>query len=387
MTVIVDCTELHKNPIRTGIQRVVRELLRNWPADAPKLRLARFGEGHLFPISEAEARILIFEDGVVNKDPSAIGEELAILAANADPIILSSEQLVLIPEVFFDASRANFYEKRLVRNPHSVALLAYDFLPWLRPEFFGFRSASPLMNYLRLVRDTRHVAFISHQTRHEYASRILRRPNVEAGPVLPLGADGLALERQTWHAARQTFVALGSIDGRKNQDKLVAAFRSLWDRNIRAPLTLVGRAFESIDRGWLEEAQLHQDFQWIPNADDTTVAAILRNARATLYVSDAEGFGLPPVESLWTGIPVISTANIPSMMMLPARGHIRLQSADPALIADAVETLLDDATIKSLWLDAQSINLTTWGEFGASAATWISGLSSDFIDTHEGYMY
>ena len=39
--IILDVTELIANPIRAGIQRVVRELIRRWPADVP-MRVARY---------------------------------------------------------------------------------------------------------------------------------------------------------------------------------------------------------------------------------------------------------------------------------------------------------------------------------------------------------
>ena len=43
--IVLDCTELYSNPIRTGIQRVVRELLRNWPPHRPAIHVARFIAG------------------------------------------------------------------------------------------------------------------------------------------------------------------------------------------------------------------------------------------------------------------------------------------------------------------------------------------------------
>ena len=44
---------------------------------------------------------------------------------------------------------------------------------------------------------------------------------------------------------------------------------------------------------------------------------------ATIYISEAEGFGLPPVESLWLGTPVVASAAIPSLEAIgPAGVHI-----------------------------------------------------------------
>jgi hypothetical protein len=63
--------------------------------------------------------------------------------------------------------------------------------------------------------------------------------------------------------------------------------------------------------GWIEpafEKELRSmanggcpGFTWIGDADDSTIWRYLESARATIFVSSAEGFVLPPVESLLDG--------------------------------------------------------------------------------------
>jgi hypothetical protein len=66
--IIIDCTELYQNPIRTGIQRVVRELLRHWPHDRTPARVARFDAANgLVALPEPAIRILSEQEpGVAN---------------------------------------------------------------------------------------------------------------------------------------------------------------------------------------------------------------------------------------------------------------------------------------------------------------------------------
>ena len=376
MRVIFDCTELHRNPVRTGIQRVVRELLRHWPADAGRFEVARFQAGSgLVSIDETSLNLLLDQDEAQRLSEAALRTALQRRMADSRVLNLEPDALVFIPEVFYDPERAAFHRRRLQANPASLAMLGYDFLPWLQPSLFRIRSTVPLMPYFRLIRDASHVAFISENTRREYAQRICRQPAAIAGPVLPLGADGLRLERQHWSPERREFVTIGSIDGRKNQDRIVAAFLRLWERGEQARLTLVGGVFDSVDHSWIETAVSHPSFCWMQGADDAAVADLLRRARATIYMSEAEGFGLPPVESLHAGIPVIVSAGIPSVAMNAGHGQIRLQAPDPELIAAAVALLLDDDEARRLWEETAELRLHTWSDFGHAAASWIKSLS------------
>jgi glycosyltransferase involved in cell wall biosynthesis len=369
---IVDCTELYQNPIRTGIQRVVREVLRHWPAGGPQLHVARFEHGR----------------GLVRLPPSAVGlladtdRQAAALShdeltrrlhatAEVEAGSLPADAPVFIPELFYDPARCRFHEERLAARPGSLALLTYDFLPYLQPNLFRLRTAAPLMHYLRLASRAPHVAYISEQTRQDHARRVLRGAGAR-GPVLPLGADGLLLERQGWHPDRRGFVALGSLDGRKNQDLIAAAFIQLWEAGHDMPLTIIGRAFAGLDLAWIAAAQRFPQFRWVDGASDEDVRQWLRSARATLYASEAEGFGLPPVESLAAGIPVVASAACPSVAMLGEAGLRRVAPVTPERIAAAVLSLKDDDAAAALWAEAAAVRLDTWQDFAKATVAWLA---------------
>ena len=371
--VIVDCTELYQNPIRTGIQRVVREVLRHWPADGPDLHVARFEHGRGLVRLPPQTVGLLADTGkqTAHLSHDKLVQRLQHSSATIDARPLPADAPVFIPELFFDPLRCRFHEERLEARPGSLALLTYDFLPYLQPDLFRLRTAVPLMRYLRLANRAPHIAYISEQTRQNHARRLLRGQDAR-GPVLPLGADGLLLERQTWHADRLAFVALGSLDGRKNQHLIAAAFLQLWQAGHDIPLIIVGRAFAGLDLGWIDEARRFPQFRWVDGASDEEVRQLLRSARCTIYVSEAEGFGLPPVESLAAGIPVIVSASCPSVSMLPPAGMRRVEPVTSNRIAAAVLSLKDDTAAEELWAEAASIRLGTWQEFAKATVAWLS---------------
>ncbi|HQT87577.1 MAG TPA: glycosyltransferase [Acidiphilium sp.] len=362
---VLDITELAQNPINTGIQRVVRALIRHWPSEIP-LTLATFDPAHGLVQLPSAARMILLDAAA-----SAEETERHLSAAGPrPPVLLDAVTRILVPEVFYDHARCNFYR---TLPPEQCAFLVYDLIAYLHPERIGVRETAPLMPYLRLLRDARHRAFISDQTRTDFAQRI-NRHETEPGPVLPLGADGLELERQFFAATRTDFVCIGSIDGRKNQPLIIAAFQRLWQRGSTAHLTLIGRAFPSADLSALDAIAEHPHFTWHRSATDDEIRSCLRSARASLYLSNIEGYGLPPVESLYAGIPVIVTTSLPSTSALPNRGQIRLTTLTPETIADAVEALNDTPNAARLWAEAAILQLPGWADFASETARWLSAL-------------
>ncbi len=369
--VVLEVSELIRNPIRTGIQRVVRELIRRWPQDIP-MRLARFEEGQgLVPVPEAVKAILIgntphTEDSCVAKVCAQIGQACA---QDVDP--LPPEPNLLVPELFYDHARSRFYHQLLTQNRGAAAFIVYDFIPWLYPDAIHVKQSAHMMPYLRLLRLASKLAFISARTRSDYQTRIMRGAGVE-GPVLRLGADGIALEKQSFEPTRRDFVYVGSLDGRKNQHLVLQAFQQLWEQGIQAPLVLVGRAFEATDVSAFELLDGHPLFEWRRHATDDALRDILRRARSTIFASTLEGYGLPPVESLYAGIPVICSEQVPSISDFPGGEVIRLSETTPDRIREAVLQLMNDDFAQHAWAAAAGLRLGTWADFARQTAQWIS---------------
>jgi len=111
--------------------------------------------------------------------------------------------------------------------------------------------------------------------------------------------------------AGRYWIALGTLEPRKNLELVLEAFRALpeKDRKVGGPLVVVGM------QGWKEGsllARIRPFIQagelrllgYVPEAD---LPALLASARALLYPSRYEGFGLPPLEAMACGTPVIAS--------------------------------------------------------------------------------
>lgn len=375
LPVYCDITELLANPIRTGIQRVVREVLRNW-SSGRRLQLCRFDSARLCLVEvPQEAIYYLIEPDHLTRGMSI--EELTtrltdlMVAAGGREIPLGST--ILVPELFFDADRCRHYLYRIQHDADRIFILFFDFIPWLHPEAIGVEQAGPLMWYLRVAQSVQQAAFISDATYRQWGERIVRDTS-RHGVVLPLGADGLSLPKQSFSSEKRNFVTLGSVDGRKNQKSILAAFEILWNEGLDVSLTLVGRIFESEAECAALIASLSSNprFRHFKHASDQDIAEILGGARATIYASALEGFGLPPVESLATGIPCIAGRYIPSLEFVPG-GIIELETGTPHEIAAKVRLMADDDAAKKKWEEAQELNLPTWAQFGVALVSWIEG--------------
>jgi glycosyltransferase involved in cell wall biosynthesis len=141
-----------------------------------------------------------------------------------------------------------------------------------------------------------------------------RRENLPNPPALVawLGVDPLPSSSLVKNAARPTFVALGTIEARKNHLLLLETWSRLIDRlGMQAPqLLIVGQ------RGWHAEdvfalldrsEKLRGHVVELNNCSDEEFTAIVSSARALLFPSYAEGYGLPLIEALRLGVPVIAS--------------------------------------------------------------------------------
>jgi glycosyltransferase involved in cell wall biosynthesis len=113
-------------------------------------------------------------------------------------------------------------------------------------------------------------------------------------------------------ASEPTFVILGTIEGRKNHALLLALWRRMLAAgggNFVPRLVIVGR------RGWqaedvfaeLEGGVFGDRVSEVGALDDRRLAEALAGARALLFPSFAEGYGIPLVEALAAEVPVIAS--------------------------------------------------------------------------------
>ncbi len=371
MAIHLDLSEIIATPIRTGIQRIEREAIRHWPGPAPLVPVCVDGNGQLLRLPDGVLDMLCEADSGSLAVRETERSALQVFLASGKVLESGEVQRLLNLELFFNPIRADAH-LRLAANGVRVLWYVYDFLPFLRPDLFESGTTRHCMHFLRALRGVTAVAFLSQATREDYVKRIARKTGNGSGqPVLSPGADGLGLEPQVFSAARRLFVSIGTLEPRKNPLSLLRAFEVLWSRGIDAPLVLAGRLSPAAleEHAFIARHASDRRLTVMEEPSDAALRAVLREARAVVMASEAEGFGLPPYEAVYAGIPAIVSASLPSAALIPA-GTMMLAHMTPDAIAAAVERLLDDATAERLWAAAAKVRLPTWSDFGRNLGAW-----------------
>ncbi len=145
-------------------------------------------------------------------------------------------------------------------------------------------------------------------------------------------------------------LAVSTLEPRKNLGRLVEGFRRA-DLN-GCELRVVGA------RGWGDvEAVQSAGVRWLGEVSDDELARLYRGARCAAYVSLYEGFGLPVLEAMACGTPVV-TADLPPIREF-ARGVVKVDPRD----ADAIAAGLGEAL-------ARGDELGREGREAAAAYDW-----------------
>lgn len=126
-------------------------------------------------------------------------------------------------------------------------------------------------------------------------------------------------------------LTVSSMDPRKNFIRLVEAFNNIEDKSIK--LYIIGMQFKAFNTPDLQKL-IGNNIVLPGYIDDDALQDMYRNALFSIYPSLYEGFGLPPLESMTYGCPVIAS-DIPAL---------REVSGDAVLYADPYD--VDDLTKK-----------------------------------------
>ncbi len=238
-------------------------------------------------------------------------------------------------------------------TPCRAAVLVHDMSFRAHPEYFpGFIAL-----YMRVltglaVRRAERVIALSEFTRREIvrfhpdvaAKIVVVLPGIDAAfRLAPEAADAATLA--LYGLTPGYILALGNIHPRKNLARLLEAYDRLRRRREEMPpLVWVGAprwgSAELVDRAQAMGVLLPG---FIPQS---AMPALYRQAALLVYPSLYEGFGLPPVETLACGAPVIA-ANTTSLPEAVGDAALTVDPTDVAALAGAMEQILGDATLRA----------------------------------------
>ncbi len=163
-------------------------------------------------------------------------------------------------------------------------------------------------------------------------------------PTADDSADLAALAR---HGITRPFIAFAStIEPRKDVPTLVRAFARIAAAHPDVQLVVAGgdgwgvaEARAAIAASGVSTRILRPGY-----VDDATLAALFRRAEVIAYPSLVEGFGMPALEALASGTPLVTTSGS-SVEEVVGDAALLVPPADADALARALATALDDATV------------------------------------------
>jgi glycosyltransferase involved in cell wall biosynthesis len=141
----------------------------------------------------------------------------------------------------------------------------------------------------------------------------------------------------------------GNIKPHKNVDRLIEAFAIVRRRgNENIKLLIIGDEISKYQnlRRLVHRFQLHQHVRFLGFVPDATLAALYRLATVFVFPSLYEGFGLPPLEAMAGGTPVI-TSNVSSLPEVVGDAAILIDPMNASAIADAMARVLGDEPLRA----------------------------------------
>lgn len=229
----------------------------------------------------------------------------------------------------------------------------------------------------RAVATADHILADSHQTRTDLINLLGVAP--EKVTTVHLAADEqfrpirdlTSLRRHALTAGYLLFV--GTLEPRKNIPTLLTAYRALLDqRAIDVPLVLVGR------RGWLADGifealqalHLRDRVRVLEDVSEQEHLIQLYNGAAMLIIpSYYEGFGLPALEAMACGTPVIAS-NRGSLPEIVADAGVLVNPEDPDDLAAAIKRLLVDEQLRSELVRAGAAQAARFSWADTAQQTW-----------------
>lgn len=237
-------------------------------------------------------------------------------------------------------SRAPLWCRRHVVVVHDLFVLEHP--EWYSRSYYW--THAPLLR--SQIKTAAGIIAVSEPVAHQL--RILGRPDVVVAPNAP--SEVFAVDDHTPSsllvdrglAAGSYFLSVGSRDPRKNLRTLALAYGLLDEQTRRDhPLVLVGGG-ASIYRD--EEIDLPQGTVEVGYVDDEDLRRLYRDARTVVFVSLAEGFGLPLVEAAAAGANSILVSDTPVFRWICGSGARYVDPLSESAIADGMRAELVSPT-------------------------------------------
>ena len=308
---LIDMTATHRFRGHTGVQRVVCEIAR-----------ACVASGEALPVYLEGGRLY----GHFKHDNLPDAVELQ-----------SGDRLLLLDSGWgFVAEYPPLLSAAHDAGAEVVGCL-YDLIPLHYPAATAPKNSAPFVPWFKdVLMCCDAIVCISHSVALDLVAYIREehlapRANMRIG-WWPLGADFRAHSQSSPSPIAQRiasmqapfFMSVGTLEPRKAYSIALDAFETLWAEGCDVRYVIAGRCgwnTRALQRRIREHAEFKRKLFWLDNASDVDLAYLYPLARALIFPSFAEGFGMPLAEAAYYGTRTIAS-DIPVLREIGGEGHV-----------------------------------------------------------------
>ncbi|OHE21148.1 MAG: hypothetical protein A2540_01055 [Sulfurimonas sp. RIFOXYD2_FULL_37_8] len=356
--IYLDCTHTYNFGLNTGIQRVVKNIVKNIPQVSKELGIdiisvvsisnqyysfSTFPEvnkkNRSFKLFLKQAYIKTrhildfmlptkFKDILYHPNIGIFLNKLTdkILFSkkiNIDKLVTpkSNDILILIDTTWLD----NNYKQleNLRQSGVKIVAVIYDIIPLIHPEFFTKDLVIFFKDwYKKATKQIDGYIAISESVKEDTYAYIKENinPNIEKEKFdyFYLGTNFSTVYDEkkvpdsfkNYFKTANAYLTVSTIEPRKNHSYILDTFDRLWDNNEDVTYIMIGRI------GWNTESLMkriksHKEYSkklfFLEDIDDNSLVYAYKNSKALIFASHAEGFGLPIIESFFYKLPVIAS--------------------------------------------------------------------------------
>jgi glycosyltransferase involved in cell wall biosynthesis len=336
--IAIDARKLHDYGIGTYVRNLLRHLARQ-DHETDYVVICR--PAHVSSVLQLGAN---FRPLPTRARPYSVGEQIAI------PALVSREK----PDLFHTP---HYVLPPLTRCPSVVTIhdCIHLMFPQYLPNRFAYAYARTFMS--AAAHRSARVLTVSETSKRDILrfftvpeDKVTVIPNaIDERFGTPPADDEIQRVRERYQLSDEFVLYTGNIKPHKNVDRLIDAFHQLREEGFgQLRLLIIGDEISTHPslRRAVHRWKLHKHVRFLGFVPDQTLAVLYRLASVFVFPSLYEGFGLPPLEAMASGTPVV-TSNVSSLPEVVGDAAVLIDPLDPAAIASGIRQVLTDPGLRA----------------------------------------
>ncbi|MGE3706539.1 MAG: glycosyltransferase family 4 protein [Vicinamibacterales bacterium] len=337
MRIGIDARKLYDYGIGTYIRNLVKQLARLdretefvllcRPQDAPGL--SALGE-NFRPVTETAGLYSVAEQIKIPWDLKREKVSLFHAPHYVLPPLVPCRSVVTIHDcihLMFPEYLPNQFALRYARSSIRMAARRAD-----RVLTVSESSKRDILKFVDTDPDKIHVIYNAHDERFSHEPR----------------EEDVVRVRERYQLQDEFVLYAGNVKPHKNVERLIDAFQLVHARGLdHLKLVIIGDELSKSTavRRAVHRHNLHKFVRFLGYLPEDTLAVMYRLAGLFVFPSLYEGFGLPPLEAMASGTPVV-TSNVSSLPEVAGDAAVLVNPLDAGDIADGIMRVLTDETVR-----------------------------------------